>query len=246
MIPIGNTVPSRYPPIVTWTLITCNCAVFLIQVGLSPPELEEFLLRYALIPVRYAELVGSRDADLSPADLMPFVTMMFLHGGWLHLIFNMWTLWLFGPTVEDRLGPGRYLAFYLACGIAASVAHVAFNLTSIVPALGASGAIAGVLGCYMRLFPLARVIILVPILFLPLFFEVPAFFFAGLWFLIQLLQGTAEFLMPEGSGGVAWWAHVGGFVAGLTLGPLLQRSERSYRPYYADEGVLGFNAQGRP
>jgi membrane associated rhomboid family serine protease len=98
----------------------------------------------------------------------------------------------------------------------------------------------------MRLFPLARVVVLVPILFLPLFFEVPAFFFAGLWFLIQLLQGTAEFLTPESGGGVAWWAHIGGFAAGLTLGPLLQRSAQHYRPYYADEGVLGFNTQGRP
>jgi membrane associated rhomboid family serine protease len=246
MIPIGNAVPSRYPPIVTWALIACNCAVFLIQTGLTPLELEQFLLRYALIPARYFELVASRDAELAPTDFLPFVTMMFLHGGWLHLIFNMWTLWLFGPTVEDRLGHGRYLAFYLACGVAASVAHLAFNTTSIVPALGASGAIAGVLGCYMRLFPLARVVVLVPILFLPLFFEVPAFFFAGLWFLIQLLQGTAEFLTPESGGGVAWWAHIGGFVAGLTLGPLLQRSAQHYRPYYADEGVLGFNTQGRP
>ena len=244
MFPIRNTVATRYPPIVTWALIASNCIVFLTQISLSPSELEEFLIRYALIPARYTLL--SKEAYFTADDLLPFFTMMFLHGGWLHLILNMWTLWLFGPTVEDRLGYGRYLAFYLACGVAASVAHLMFNPTSIVPALGASGAIAGVLGCYMRLFPLARVIVVVPIIFIPLFFEVPAAVFAGLWFLIQLFQGTAEMLMPSSSGGVAWWAHIGGFVAGFALGPLLRQPERRYRQYYLDEGVLGFQPPGRP
>ena len=245
MIPIRNAVPSRYPPVVTWLLIATNCLVFLLQNSMSPGELEEFLREFALIPARYTIAMAYREADFSAADLMPFFTMMFLHGGWLHLIFNMWTLWLFGSTVEDRLGRGRYLAFYLACGVAASVAHVAFNPTSMVPALGASGAIAGVLGCYMRLFPLARVVVVVPILFIPLFFEVYAFVFVGLWFLIQIFQGTLELLLPTSGGGVAWWAHVGGFVGGLTLGPLLVQSARRYRVYYPDEGVLGFDTAGR-
>jgi membrane associated rhomboid family serine protease len=243
MIPIRNAVPSRYPPVVTWLLIATNCLVFLLQNSLSPAELEEFLRDFALIPARYTLALAY--GDLSAADLFPFFSMMFLHGGWLHLIFNMWTLWLFGPTVEDRLGHGRYLAFYLACGLAASIAHVFFNPTSIVPALGASGAIAGVLGCYMRLFPLARVVVVVPIIFIPLFFEVYASVFVGLWFLIQIFQGALELVLPSSGGGVAWWAHVGGFVAGLTLGPLLVRSEQRYRAYYPDEGVLGFDTQGR-
>jgi membrane associated rhomboid family serine protease len=245
MIPIRNAVPTRYPPVMTWLLIATNCLVFLLQNSLSPGELEEFLRDFALIPARYTAASAYGDPSLSAIDLVPFFTMMFLHGGWLHLIFNMWTLWLFGTTVEDRLGHGRFLAFYLACGLAASVAHVAFNPTSIVPALGASGAIAGVLGCYMRLFPLARVVVVVPILFIPLFFEVYAFVFVGLWFLIQIFQGTLELVLPTSGGGVAWWAHVGGFVAGLTLGPLLVRSERRYRAYYPDEGVLGFDTAGR-
>jgi membrane associated rhomboid family serine protease len=245
MIPIRNAVPCRYPPVVTWLLIATNCLVFLLQNSLSPVELEEFLRDFALIPARYTAVLAYGESDLTAADLVPFFTMMFLHGGWLHLIFNMWTLWLFGSTVEDRLGRGRYLAFYLACGVAASIAHVAFNPTSIVPALGASGAIAGVLGCYMRLFPLARVIVVVPILFIPLFFEVYAFVFVGLWFLIQIFQGTLELLLPTSGGGVAWWAHVGGFVAGLTLGPLLVQSARRYRAYYPDEGMLGFDTAGR-
>jgi membrane associated rhomboid family serine protease len=243
MIPIRNAVPSRYPPVVTWLLIATNCLVFLLQNSLSPADLEEFLRDFALIPARYT--AGFVDGDVSVADLFPFFTMMFLHGGWLHLILNMWTLWLFGPTVEDRLGHGRYLAFYLACGLAASIAHVVFNPTSIVPALGASGAIAGVLGCYLRLFPMARVVVVVPIIFIPLFFEVYAFVFVGLWFLVQLFQGTAELLLGISAGGVAWWAHVGGFVAGLALGPLLVQSERRYRAYYPDEGVLGFDTQGQ-
>jgi membrane associated rhomboid family serine protease len=245
VIPIRNAVPCRYPPVVTWLLIATNCLVFLLQNSLSPVELEEFLRDFALIPARYTAVLAYGETDLTAADLVPFFTMMFLHGGWLHLIFNMWTLWLFGSTVEDRLGRGRYLAFYLACGVAASIAHVAFNPTSMVPALGASGAIAGVLGCYMRLFPLARVIVVVPILFIPLFFEVYAFVFVGLWFLIQIFQGTLELLLPTSGGGVAWWAHVGGFVAGLTLGPLLVQSARRYRAYYPDEGVLGFDTAGR-
>jgi membrane associated rhomboid family serine protease len=246
MIPIHTAIPSRYPPVVIWTLIAANCVVFLIQNSMSSWELNRFLLHFALIPARYFDVVARGTLDLSADDLLPFVTMMFLHGGWLHLIFNMWTLWLFGPTIEDRLGHGRFLAFYLACGVAASVAHTLLNPTSTVPALGASGAIAGVLGCFMGLFPLARVVVVVPIVFIPLFFEVPAFVFIGLWFLLQLFQGTAELLLPSSSGGVAWWAHVGGFVAGLLLIPLFQRAERSYRAYYRDEGVLGFDPSGRP
>jgi membrane associated rhomboid family serine protease len=246
MIPIRNAVPTRYPPVVTWMLIATNCVVFLLQNSLGPAELEEFLRTFALIPARYLEPLVYRDAVLTAADFLPFFTMMFLHGGWLHLILNMWTLWLFGPAVEDRLGHGRYLAFYLACGLAASVAHFVFNPTSVVPALGASGAIAGVLGSYMRLFPLARVVVLVPVIFVPLFFEVYAFVFVGLWFLLQVLQGTVDLLLSFRGGGVAWWAHIGGFVAGLVLCPLLVQSERRYRAYYPDEGVLGFNIAGRP
>jgi membrane associated rhomboid family serine protease len=245
MIPIRNAVPTRYPPVVTWLLIATNCLVFLAQNSLTPDELEQLLSHFALIPARYSAVAAYGEGGFSTSDLVPFFTMMFLHGGWLHLILNMWTLWLFGSAVEDRLGHGRYLAFYLACGLAASIAHVAFNPTSVVPALGASGAIAGVLGCYMRLFPLARVVVVVPILFIPLFFEVYGFVFVGLWFLIQIFEGTLELLLPASSGGVAWWAHVGGFVAGLTLGPLLVQSEWRYRTYYPDEGVLGFDTAGR-
>jgi membrane associated rhomboid family serine protease len=156
----------------------------------------------------------------------------------------MWTPWLFGGAVEDRMGSSRYIAFYLACGVAAAVAHAVFNPTSTVPALGASGAIAGVMGCYMRLFAWSRVIVVIPILFLSLLFEMPAAVFIGLWFVLQVLQGAIDLLAPS-SGGVAWWAHVGRFVVGLALGPLLVRSERAYRVYFADEGESGFTPMGR-
>jgi membrane associated rhomboid family serine protease len=241
MFPIRNAVPTRYPPVVTWTLIALNCAAFFIQINAGPDEEQWLLTNFALIPARFF-----LSADKSLADYLPFLTNAFMHGGWLHLILNMWTLWLFGPAVEDRLGHGRYLGFYLACAVLASITHAFFNADSAVPALGASGAIAGVLGCYMYYFPLAQIVVLVPVIFIPLFFELPAFLFVGFWFLMQLFQGTAELLTATSHGaGVAWWAHVGGFVAGLVLAPILRRPERSYRPYYPDEGVLGFNTVGR-
>jgi membrane associated rhomboid family serine protease len=177
MFPIRNAVPTRYPPLVTWMLIGANCAVFLFQLGLSPTELEEFLADFALIPARYTNPSLFGETALSPADFIPFFTMMFLHGGWLHLILNMWTLWLFAPAIEDRLGHGRYLLFYLVCGIVSGIAHAMFNPGSTAPALGASGAIAGVLGCYILMFPLSRVVVVIPILFIPLFFELYAFVF---------------------------------------------------------------------
>src|SRR6185436_1143566 len=143
MFPLQTTVPLRNPPVVTWALIALNCLVFLYQISLSEPELELFLSRFALVPARY--FAPDAPSSLGVLDYLPFVTNMFLHGGWLHLILNMWTLWLFGRTVEDRLGTVRYIVFYVCCGAFASFAHAAFNPQSIIPALGASGAIAGVL-----------------------------------------------------------------------------------------------------
>jgi membrane associated rhomboid family serine protease len=245
MFPVKSAVACRYPPVVTWTLIAANCAVFFHQIALGPDELEWFVFQYALIPARYFSPELDGGGPLAPADYLPFISNIFLHSGWLHLILNMWSLWLFGPAVEDRLGHTRYLVFYLAAGIIASATHAVVNATSEVPALGASGAIAGVLGCYIRLFPFARMIVLVPILFFPLFFEVPAILFAGFWFIVQLLQGTAGLLTPSFGDGIAWWAHIGGFVAGAVLAPLLRRPNRSYRPYYPDEGILGFDPAGR-
>ena len=165
MLPIQNAVPSRYPPVATWGLIAANCTVFLLQFSLNPRELDLFLSQFALIPARYSQGAAYGGELLTLSDYLPFATCMFLHGGWLHLILNMWTLWLFGPPIEDRLGHTRYLVFYFDCGVAASVTHVVFNAASTVPVLGASGAIAGVLGCYTRLFPFARVVVVIRSLF---------------------------------------------------------------------------------
>jgi membrane associated rhomboid family serine protease len=240
MIPIGNSVPSRYPAVMTWALIAANCIVFLLQLSLGPFERLLFAFQFGLVPARYFE-----STQLTLGDFVPFITMMFLHGGWLHLIINMWMLWLFGRTIEDRLGPGRFLLFYFVCGMSAAATDMISRPDSIIPAVGASGAIAGVLACYVRMFPSAKVLVVVPILFVPLFFAVPALVFVGIWFLLQVLQATFQLLMPSEGGGVAWWAHVGGFVGGLLLGPLMQRSTRLYRRYYNDEGVFGFEPSGR-
>lgn len=245
MIPIQGALPNRYPPFFTWGLIGVNTLSFLYQAALPPEQLEAFLYNYALVPARYAYPQWADWVGLPPDDYLPFFTNMYLHGGWLHLILNMWTLYIFGPAIEDRLGAVRFFAFYSFCGVAASFAHAIVNLDSTIPALGASGAIAGVLGAYMRLFPLAQVIVVIPILFLPFFMELPAAVFAGIWFLMQVLQGIGDVVSPSMGGGVAWWAHIGGFIAGFAVIRLLHRRARRYRVYYADEGYMGFKPSGR-
>ena len=238
MFPVQNMALSRYPPLATWELIAVNCTIFLVQIRLPPMEAAAFMARFALIPARYC----CGNADRGPADFLPFFTMMFLNGGWLHLILSMWALWMFGGPVEDRLGPARYLLLYVACGVIAALTHYQFNPTSHVPASGASG---GVIGCYARLLPLSPVIVVVPIVFFPFFFVVPAIVFVGIWFLMQLTQGMGELLTPKTGAGIAWWAHVGGFLAGVFLGNPLVLPKRQHRPYYADEGFLGLDPRGR-
>lgn len=230
----------RYPPLATWTLIALNCLVFFIEVNLSESALIDFITHFALVPARlFSDSFGSLPSD--PAAFLTLGTNMFLHGGWLHLILNMWTLWLFGPAVEDRLGVLRYVIFYLACGVLASITHAVFNPSSSEPALGASGAIAGLLGAYIRLFPRAQVIVLVPLLFFPFFFDMPAIFFALFWFAMQALQGTAMLFSPAAGGAIAWWAHVGGFLAGLALvGPLSTARLRRWA-HYSGEDFPGFD-----
>jgi membrane associated rhomboid family serine protease len=243
MFPLKSTVPTRHEPFVTWVLIAINCIVFLVQAGMDDGQLSAFVDRFALIPARYFD--SARFDPFSPATHLPLLTNAFLHGGWMHLILNMWTLWLFGPAIEDRLGPFMYLLFYLVCAVLASLTYAFLDPNSTIPALGASGAIAGVLGSYTIMFPWSHVIVLVPVLFLPLFFTLPAFVFTGLWFVAQLLSGTAQLFVGHDSGGIAWWAHVGGFIAGMLLSPIMRRSPRSYRHYQGDEIVLGFRPDSR-
>ncbi len=216
MFPIRDTIPSQRTPVVTWALIAVNVVVFLGTAMLGRSELERLFLLGGLVPARFTDAAWAASAGLPPAGPLPVFTCMFLHGGWFHLISNMWVLWIFGDNVEGRMGHGRFVAFYLLAGVAASLAHGVINPTSTLPTVGASGAIAGVLGAYMILFPRSRVLTLIPICFYPLFVQLPATLFLGFWFVSQLLNGTAQ-AAAGAVGGVAWWAHIGGFVAGLGL-----------------------------
>ncbi len=227
MIPLKDNVPSRHFPWVMWTLIALNGFVFIQELRLRPEQLEYLVQRLGFVP---AQLWA--DHTHWPALL----TSMFLHGGWLHVLGNMWTLYLFGDNVEDRMGPVRFLVFYLVCGVAAALAHAGIDPHSTVPTIGASGAIAGVLGAYVLLYPRAQVITLVFVGIFPLVVELSALVYFGIWFLTQLFSGTLALISPESFSGVAWWAHIGGFVAGMLLCPLfLRRGEHLKQRRYRDE-----------
>ena len=211
MIPLHDTIPSRSWPLVTFLLIVVNVLVFLYELSLGP-VLDRFLLIYGFIPERYLRIAQVDPWNLS-VRFGPMLTSMFLHGGWLHLIGNMWMLWIFGDNVEDRLGKGRYLLYYLVCGLAAVYLHYLTGPLSRIPVVGASGAIAGVMGGYFVLFPHARIVALIPIFFFLHVITVPAVLFLAFWFFMQLFNGMVATAASFG-GGVAWWAHVGGFLAG--------------------------------
>lgn len=229
MFPFRTTVTLHGVPVVTLALIAINVALFLYLTNLPHWQQIEFIYRYALVPAAYSHPAAARAAGIDPEGLLPLISNTFLHGGWLHIIANMWTLWLFGAPVEDRLGKWRFLLLYLACGAAGSITHLAFNLHSPVPALGASGAIAGVLGTFTVLFPTARVALVVPILFYPLIFHLPAMVFTALWFGLQIVQGLTTVAVGA-VGGIAWWAHIGGFALGVAVALRILRLRRRHRP----------------
>jgi rhomboid family protein len=217
MIPLKDLNPRRTFPIITLGLIAVNVAVFLYQLTLPPQAMKEFVMAYALVPAKLNQaLAGSAGVPLQAA-LLPFLTSMFLHGGWLHIIGNMWFLWIFGDNVEDELGHFRYLIFYLLCGIGSGVAQTLFSWGSRIPALGASGAISGVLGAYMIFFPRAQILTLIPLIIFFFTVKLPALFFIGFWFVLQFLSGMGSLQSGGAGGGVAWWAHVGGFLLGILL-----------------------------
>ncbi len=214
MIPLRDVIPSRTRPVVTITLIVVNVLVYLFQVSLSERAQEMFVYAFGLIPAQFS--------------LVTMFTAMFVHAGIAHLVGNMLFLWIFGDNVEDRMGHVRFVFFYATCGVAAALAQVAINPGATVPMVGASGAVAGVMGAYLVLYPHSRVLMLFPF---PVFlFELPAIVFLGFWFLMQFLNGVDQlpvFQRNEISGGVAFWAHVMGFVAGLVLVMFLKRPERT-------------------
>jgi membrane associated rhomboid family serine protease len=233
MLPICDTIPSRRFPLAMWSLIGLNTVVFFLEQTLRPAELEKLFWLYGINPAYTTALIREGAWPELLQELYCFVTSMFLHGGWLHFLSNMWVLYLFGDNVEDRMGPVRFLLFYLVCGLVAGWVHVLFNPTSEVPTIGASGAISGVMAAYLLLFPNATVITLIPIFIFPWFVPLPAVLFIALWYFTQLFEGVLSLSEDVAFSGVAWWAHIGGFLAGLTLAPLFAR--RPHRKRYADE-----------
>jgi membrane associated rhomboid family serine protease len=199
--------------------------VFFYELSVGGRGLDGLITHYGIVPA--AVLAWPRSDLALAAVVVPFFTSMFLHAGWLHLIGNMWYLWIFGDNVEDRLGHFSYLVFYLLCGIGAGIAHTVLNAATTVPSIGASGAIAGVLGAYVVSYPFARVLTLVPIFIFLQIIEIPALIVLGFWFVMQFLYGTASLAVTgPNSGGVAWWAHVGGFIIGIILVGLFPRKDR--------------------
>jgi membrane associated rhomboid family serine protease len=216
MLPLRDDIPSNRFPLVTVALIVVNAFVFIQELSLGP-RLEETFFRWALVPARYTD--GSALRELSLLGLVgPFFSSMFLHGGWIHLIGNMWTLWIFGDNVEDRVGHGKFLLLYLLSGIAAGALHIATNSSSAIPTIGASGAVAGVMGAYLRFFPHARVHTVIPPFVWGPIFDLPAVVFLGWWLLLQFFNGALSLVGQGDYGGVAWWAHVGGFIFGMLVG----------------------------
>jgi len=242
MFPLRDTVPTLHFPLVTRAIILLNAVVFVFELRLPDSALETLFYVCGIVPARFTHPEWAARIGLPIHEYWPFLTSMFLHGGWLHIVANMWVLWIFGDNVEDRMGPVRFATFYLVCGIVAGIVHWVTNADSTVPTVGASGAIAGVLGAYLLLFPTARVIVLVPFFFWPFFFELPAATYLLFWLVTQLFGGAIAGLGPEQVAGVAWWAHVGGFATGVLLHrafimPQRQRPRRLFPDEYGFDAV---------
>lgn len=260
MIPVGDSVRTRTVPYVNLAIIAVNVLVFLYELTLDSTatvfrpisELDQFFFDWAAVPACLADLVGV-DPSLEQVRRFAFIceqsnhtlasplTAMFMHGGWMHLLGNMLFLWIFGDNVEDAMGHARYLVFYFVCGLGASLAHVAateafFPGDELIPSVGASGAIAGVMGAYLVLYPRAIVGVLIPILFIFWPMYVPAVLLIAVWFFLQLLSGVAAIgsEVVGGGGGVAWFAHIGGFALGLLLVRLMGRRRPPLRPVYPE------------
>lgn len=225
MIPIRDTIPSRCVPWINYTLITLCAAAFFVELS-AGTRLESLIRLYGLVPARATALADAGhvfDAQL----YVPFVTSIFLHAGWLHFLGNMLFLWIFGDNVEDRMGHLGYFVFYLAGGLVAGLAHLVSAPHSNIPTVGASGAIAAVMGAYFVLYPRARIVSIVIFFFFLRVIRLPAFLYLGLWFALQILQGSAASAAGgTHAGGVAWWAHAGGFAFGLVAALVLGSEKR--------------------
>lgn len=247
MIPISDSrTPRRHFPVLTYGLIAINLLVFFYELTLSEPRLDVFITAYGVVPIAVTTGTGVPPGAPSPVWLTLF-TSQFLHGGWMHILGNMLYLWIFGDNVEDAMGRRLYIPFYLVCGIAAGVAQIAVSPLSAVPGIGASGAIAGVLGAYLLLFPHALVRTVIAFGYFIRIVPVPAIIVIGFWIVIQLFSGLASLgVATADTGGVAYWAHVGGFIAGVVLifalqgGDIVRRWRQRRRPEPAEEEEDGF------
>lgn len=222
MIPLRDTIPSKTTPIITVSLIILNLIIYIYEVSLGE-QLNGFIQKFGMVPSRFLTVIQEKPYDLS-GWFVPMISSIFLHGSWLHVIGNMWYLWIFGDNIEDRLGHGRFVFFYILCGVLADLSHVFINSQSNIPTVGASGAIAGVMGAYFILYPKSRVLTLIPIFIFIEIIEIPAVIFLGFWIFMQFIYGTAA--LSGQTGGVAWWAHFGGFLFGVILAILLRIGKR--------------------
>lgn len=227
MFPIKDYIPRKYTPYITRLIITLNTLFFIYEFSLSQQDWAKFIHIWGLVPARYFHPSWANWVNYPDLSFLPFVTHMFLHGGFFHFAINMWILWVFANNVEDIMGSLRFLFFYLLSGLLAAGGHFLFNLNSTVPVLGASGAIAGVMGAYLVLYPGARVLTLIPIFIFPFFIDLPAVIFLGLWFLMQFFSGVSASLGNAGAAGVAWWAHFFGFLAGILLVRFFRNKKRA-------------------
>ena len=231
MIPVRDDTPRFSVPYVTYFIIAVNVLAFLFELsvgGENHRALNSLMYQFGVVPRHFERVLATWPASSFAGLFLPILTSMFLHASWLHIIGNMWVLWIFGDNIEDYLGHFSYLLFYLASGVAAAVSHILLNAGSNVPSVGASGAIAGVMGAYFVLYPRARVLTWFPPIF---FFHLPAWLVLGYWFLVQFMSGAATSIAEtsQTSGGIAFWAHVGGFVAGIVLIKILPERPRRYR-----------------
>ncbi len=224
MIPLRDTIPTHHRPVVTRTIILVNVVVFVGTLLLNDARLELVYFKYGVLPKRF--LSPHVASQFSEAAWVTLFTSMFLHGGFLHIISNMWMLSIFGDNVEDRMGPIRFLIFYLLCGLGAMSLHILTNGGSMVPTIGASGAIAGVLGAYLKMYPHSTVLTFIPIIFFIPIIPIPAVLFLSFWFISQFFNGTLSLLSTGDGGGIAWWAHIGGFLAGMYLFPYFLSKKR--------------------
>lgn len=243
MIPLKDSIPRVHKSWALWSILVANLAVFIFQLGLNGEQSFRLFHLFGVVPARFFDPQWAMHVGYPPGGWWTLVSYTFLHGSWLHFLLNMWTLWIFADNVEDVMGPVRFFFFYFICGAVAAGAHMISSPGDTTPVVGASGAVAGIMGAYFLLYPHATVLTLIPIFIFPLFVNIPAIVYLGLWFASQIFSGLAT--RGQAGGGVAFWAHVGGFVIGLSLMPLFRIKSRCYYCYDRQGKSIPHKMRGR-